>query len=63
MIRFFFLLNRSGKARLAKFYTPFSDEEKKRAEDEVYRLILNRDTKFTNFIEVCGVSVRTLDGV
>ncbi|KAK2079656.1 hypothetical protein QBZ16_002051 [Prototheca wickerhamii] len=38
-------------ARLAKFYTPFSDEEKKRAEDEVYRLILNRDTKFTNFIE------------
>lgn len=52
MIRFFLLLNRSGKARLAKYYTPLSDEDKKRLEDEVYRLIVNRDSKFTNFIEV-----------
>ncbi|KAL6777633.1 AP2S2 [Auxenochlorella protothecoides x Auxenochlorella symbiontica] len=51
MIRFFLLLNRSGKARLAKYYTPLSDEDKKRLEDEVYRLIVNRDSKFTNFIE------------
>lgn len=54
MIRFFLLLNRSGKSRLAKYYTPLSDDEKKRLEDEVYRLITNRDSKFTNFVEVGG---------
>lgn len=51
MIRFFLLQNRAGKTRLAKYYTPLSDDDKKRTEDEVYRLIANRDAKFTNFLE------------
>ncbi len=52
MIRFFLLQNRAGKTRLAKYYTPLGDDDKKRTEDEVYRLIANRDVKFTNFLEV-----------
>lgn len=51
MIRFFLLQNRAGKTRLAKYYTPFSEEEKKKMEDEVYRMIAHRDSKYTNFIE------------
>eukprot|EP00887_Chlorella_sp_A99_P004249 scaffold15.g4249.t1 len=51
MIRFFLLQNRAGKTRLAKYYTPLSDEEKRKTEEDVYRLIMNRDSKFTNFLE------------
>lgn len=51
MIRFFLLQNRAGKTRLSKYYVPLSDEEKARTQDEVYRLIVNRDSKFTNFLE------------
>ncbi|KAL4433294.1 hypothetical protein ABPG77_003342 [Micractinium sp. CCAP 211/92] len=51
LIRFFLLQNRAGKTRLAKYYTPLGDDDKKRTEDEVYRLIANRDAKFTNFLE------------
>jgi thiol:disulfide interchange protein len=40
------------QTRLAKYYTPLGDEEKTRTEDEVYRLIANRDAKYTNFLEV-----------
>jgi len=52
MIRFFLLQNRHGKTRLAKYYTPVADDEKRRLEHEVSRLVLHRDPKFTNFVEV-----------
>jgi hypothetical protein len=52
VIRFFLLQNRAGKTRLAKYYNPFSDEEKTKMETEVHRLIVNRDSKYANFIEV-----------
>lgn len=51
MIRFFLLQNRAGKTRLAKYYTPFSDDEKRKIEAEVHRLVVNRDSKHTNFLE------------
>ena len=55
MIRFFLLQNRAGKTRLAKYYSPFNDDEKGRMEDEVHRMIATRDAKFTSFLEVGGI--------
>ncbi|MQM15617.1 hypothetical protein Taro_048567 [Colocasia esculenta] len=41
-----------GKTRLAKYYVTLEDSEKHRVEYEVHRLVVNRDPKFTNFVEV-----------
>ncbi|CAM5999830.1 unnamed protein product, partial [Sphagnum balticum] len=50
-IRFILLQNRQGKTRLAKYYIPLEDSEKHKLEFEVHRLVVNRDPKFTNFVE------------
>lgn len=52
MIRWVLLQNRAGRTRLSRFYVPMEDREKRRVEEEVYRLIVNREAKFTNFVEV-----------
>ncbi|RZC55177.1 hypothetical protein C5167_014038 [Papaver somniferum] len=52
MIRFILLQNRQGKTRLAKYYVPLEESEKHKVEYEVHRLVVNRDPKFTNFVEV-----------
>lgn len=52
MIRFLFLQNRAGKTRLAKYYVPVADNEKRKLEYDVHRLIVTRDPKHTNFAEV-----------
>mmetsp|Transcript_20650 Transcript_20650/g.24810 ORF Transcript_20650/g.24810 Transcript_20650/m.24810 type:complete len:146 (+) Transcript_20650:227-664(+) len=51
MIRFILLQNRQGKTRLAKYYVPLEDSEKRQLESEVIRLIVGRHPKFTNFVE------------
>ena len=51
MIRFLLLQNRQGKTRLAKYYAPLADDEKHQLEYEVHRLVVNREPKFTNFVE------------
>ena len=51
MIRFLLMQNRQGKTRLAKNYVPLDDDEKHQLEYEVHRLVVNRDPKFTNFVE------------
>mmetsp|Transcript_15036 Transcript_15036/g.25465 ORF Transcript_15036/g.25465 Transcript_15036/m.25465 type:complete len:143 (-) Transcript_15036:110-538(-) len=51
MIRFIVLQNRQGKTRLAKYYVPLEETEKHKLEYEVHRLVVNRDPKFTNFLE------------
>ncbi|XP_058225460.1 AP-2 complex subunit sigma isoform X1 [Rhododendron vialii] len=51
MIRFILLQNRQGKTRLAKYYIPLEESEKHKVEFEVHRLVVNRDPKFTNFVE------------
>jgi len=51
MIRFIVLQNRQGKTRLAKYYVPLEEIEKHKLENEVHRLVVNRDPKFTNFLE------------
>ncbi|KAL2249960.1 UNVERIFIED_CONTAM: AP-2 complex subunit sigma [Sesamum indicum] len=50
-IRFIILQNRQGKTRLAKYYIPLEESEKHKVEYEVHRLVVNRDPKFTNFVE------------
>jgi AP-2 complex subunit sigma-1 len=52
MIRFLLLQNRAGKTRLAKYYVPLGDHEKRKLEYDVHRLIVTRDPKHTNFAEV-----------
>jgi AP-2 complex subunit sigma-1 len=51
MIRFILLQNRQGKTRLAKYYVPVEDLEKHKLEQEVHRIIINRDPKHTSFVE------------
>lgn len=51
-IRFFLLQNRQGKTRLSKWYVAIEETEKRKIENEVHRLVTNRDAKFTNFVEV-----------
>ena len=55
MIRFILLQNRAGKTRLAKYYVPVTDNEKRRLEYDVHRLIVSRDPKHTNFVEVSNL--------
>jgi AP-2 complex subunit sigma-1 len=52
MIRFILLQNRAGKTRLAKYYVPIPDSEKRKLEYEIHRLVVNRDPKHTNLVEV-----------
>lgn len=52
MIQFVLVLNRQGKTRLSKWYTPFEDVEKRKLEEEIHRLVNSREAKFTNFVEV-----------
>ena len=51
MIRFILLQNRQGQTRLAKYYVPLEDSEKHALEYEVHRVVVNRDAKFSNFVE------------
>jgi hypothetical protein len=45
------LQNRQGRTRLAKYYVPLDDNEKRKLEFDIHRLVVNRDPKFTNFLE------------
>lgn len=36
---------------MAKYYVPLEDSEKSKLQHEVHRLVVNRDPKFTNFLE------------
>ena len=50
-IQFLVLQNRQGKTRLSKWYIPMEEDAKRNIEAEVHRLVTNRDSKFTNFIQ------------
>ncbi|KAL4723132.1 AP-2 complex subunit sigma [Fusarium chlamydosporum] len=51
-IAFRILMTLRGKTRLAKWYAPFSDEQKIKLKGEVHRLVAPRDQKYqSNFVE------------
>jgi hypothetical protein len=52
MIHFLYLINRLGKVRMAKYYVPYSDEEKRTLESETLRMIVKRPKDHTHFVEV-----------
>ena len=43
MLRFVLLQNRAGKTRLSKYYNKFSDEETRKIEAEVHRIVTQRE--------------------
>ncbi|KND92923.1 AP-2 complex subunit sigma [Tolypocladium ophioglossoides CBS 100239] len=52
MLSFILIQNRQGKTRLAKWYAPYSDEQKVKLKGEVHRLVAPRDQKYqSNFVE------------
>ena len=55
MIRWFLLQNRAGRTRLAKYYVPLDDAEKRKTEYEVYRALNGRESKWSNIVEVCAL--------
>ena len=52
-IRFFLLQNKQGKTRLTKWYiSPPDEADRLKMESDIHRVIMLRDKKHTNFIEV-----------
>jgi hypothetical protein len=52
MIRWFLLQNRAGRTRLAKYYVPLNDADKRKTEYEVFRTLSGRESKWSNIVEV-----------
>lgn len=51
------LLAYRGKTRLAKWYSPYNDDEKIKLKGEIHRLVAPRDQKHqSNFVEFRGAS-------
>lgn len=58
VLSFILIQNRQGKTRLAKWYAPYSDEEKIKLKGEVHRLIAPRDQKHqSNFVEFRSLKI------
>ncbi|KAF8820784.1 putative AP-2 complex subunit sigma-1 [Cardiosporidium cionae] len=51
MIQFIFLLNRQGKIRLIKFFSPIPQKERQKIPKEISQIILSRSPKLCNFVE------------
>ncbi|KAK4498105.1 hypothetical protein PRZ48_010761 [Zasmidium cellare] len=57
VLSFILIQNRQGKTRLAKWYSPYTDDEKIKLKGEVHRLVAPRDQKHqSNFVEFRGSS-------
>lgn len=51
MIHFVLLLNRQGKVRLTKWYSPYSQKERKKTIREVTNRVLGRPDRLCNFLD------------
>jgi len=52
MIRFILLQNRAGKTRLAKYYTPLDEADRRRLEALVHRTVVGRDPRHANVADL-----------
>ena len=56
MLRFVLLQNRAGKTRLSKYYQKFSEDETRKIEGEVHRIVTSREganaSAMCSFVEV-----------
>eukprot|EP00771_Trimastix_marina_P000469 gnl/Trimastix_PCT/1490.p1 GENE.gnl/Trimastix_PCT/1490~~gnl/Trimastix_PCT/1490.p1 ORF type:complete len:143 (+),score=18.02 gnl/Trimastix_PCT/1490:46-474(+) len=57
MIHFVILKNRQGKTRLAKYYSPYTDDDKRKLETDVFRIVVSRPPDHTRFIEYRNIKV------
>lgn len=52
MIHFLLLQNRQGRTRLSKYYTTtYTDQEKHSMQNDIFKLVVSRNSKHCNFIE------------
>eukprot|EP01061_Rhynchopus_euleeides_P045495 TRINITY_DN8199_c1_g1_i3.p2 TRINITY_DN8199_c1_g1~~TRINITY_DN8199_c1_g1_i3.p2 ORF type:complete len:149 (+),score=68.16 TRINITY_DN8199_c1_g1_i3:57-503(+) len=51
MIHFVLLVSRQGKVRLAKWYSPFAEQEKAKAVREISTMVIGRQKRLCNFLE------------
>ena len=51
-IHYILVQNRQGKTRLAKWFDPYDDVEKRKLQSEIHKIVASRESKFTNFLEV-----------
>ena len=51
MINFVLIISRQGKVRLAKWYSPFSEQDKAKALREISNMVIGRNKKLCNFLE------------
>ena len=57
MIRFMLIQNRQGKTRLSRWFVNFSEKEKQRLQLDIHRLVMSRDSRFTNVIEFLNYKI------
>ncbi|KAL8143055.1 hypothetical protein V2J09_016087 [Rumex salicifolius] len=57
MIHFVLLINRQGKVRLTKWYSPYSQTERSKVIRELSGMFLTRGPKLCNFVEWKGLKV------
>ena len=49
--------NRQGKTRLSRWFVNFSEKEKQRLQLDIHRLVMSRDSRFTNVIEFLNYKI------
>eukprot|EP00161_Ancyromonas_sigmoides_P023942 TRINITY_DN7606_c0_g1_i1.p1 TRINITY_DN7606_c0_g1~~TRINITY_DN7606_c0_g1_i1.p1 ORF type:complete len:152 (-),score=70.61 TRINITY_DN7606_c0_g1_i1:19-450(-) len=64
-IRFILLLNRAGKTRLARWYEPYDEAEKRKMTEDVHRIVTTREARASNFCEyrTCQIVYRRYAGL
>ena len=57
MIHFFFIQNKVGRVRLAKWYDAYTESEKVKLTSDIHRLLVTRGSRHTNFLEFHNIKL------